>query len=152
VYEKVYLAILLAVQQWRQYLQHGEFLIKTDNKSLTHLIDQGLHTECQQKALTKMMGLQYHIVYKKGHQQWCYRCPVTQTNDPENLCSVTEVHPVWLQRVITSYHQDTVMQRLLQQLTVNPASDNSYTVRSGILCHHNRILVGADPNCKLRSF
>jgi hypothetical protein len=96
VYEKVYLAILLAAQQWRQYLQHWEFLIKTDHKSLTHLTDQRLHTEWQQKALTKMMSLQYRIVYKKGHQQWCYRCPVTQTNDLENLCSVTEVHPVWL--------------------------------------------------------
>lgn len=29
-YEKEYLAILLAVQQWRQYLQHGEFIIYTD--------------------------------------------------------------------------------------------------------------------------
>jgi hypothetical protein len=37
------------------------------------------------------------------------------------------------------------MQRLLQQLLVNPASDNSYTVRSGILRHHNSILVGIDP-------
>jgi hypothetical protein len=28
---------------------------------------------------------------------------------------------------------------------VNPASNNGYTLRSGILRHHNRILVGADP-------
>jgi len=50
VYEKEYLAILLAVQQWRQYLQLGEFVIRTDQKSLTHLCDQRLHTEWQQKA------------------------------------------------------------------------------------------------------
>jgi hypothetical protein len=29
-YEKEYLAILQVVQQWRQYLQHAEFLIYTD--------------------------------------------------------------------------------------------------------------------------
>jgi hypothetical protein len=45
VYEKEYLAILLAVQQWRPYLQLGEFIIRTDHKSLTHLADQCLHTE-----------------------------------------------------------------------------------------------------------
>jgi hypothetical protein len=45
VYEKEYLAILLAVQQWRPYLQLGEFIIRTDHKSLTHLADQRLHTE-----------------------------------------------------------------------------------------------------------
>ncbi|CAO2169428.1 unnamed protein product [Urochloa humidicola] len=34
-YEKEYLAILMAVQQWRSYLQHSEFIIYTDQKSLT---------------------------------------------------------------------------------------------------------------------
>lgn len=33
-YEKEYLAILLAVQQRRSYLQHSEFIIYTDQKSL----------------------------------------------------------------------------------------------------------------------
>jgi hypothetical protein len=66
VYEKEYLAILLAIEQWRSYLQVQEFTIRTDQKSLTHLEGQRLHTEWQQKALTKLMGLSYKIVYKKG--------------------------------------------------------------------------------------
>jgi hypothetical protein len=45
VYGKEFLAILLAVQQWRSYLQLGEFLICTDHQSLTHLMDQRLHTD-----------------------------------------------------------------------------------------------------------
>jgi hypothetical protein len=57
VYEKEYLAILLAVQQWRPYLQFAEFVIRTDHKSLTHLTDQRLHTDWQWKVLTKLMGL-----------------------------------------------------------------------------------------------
>jgi len=44
IYEKEYLAILMAVDQWRQYLIQGEFLILTDQKSLIHLDDQRLHT------------------------------------------------------------------------------------------------------------
>jgi hypothetical protein len=35
----------------------GEFVIRTDHKSFTHLDDQRLHTDWQQKALTKLMGL-----------------------------------------------------------------------------------------------
>jgi hypothetical protein len=46
-YEKEYMAILLAVQQWRQYLQHAEFLIYTDQRSLTQLNEQRLHTHWQ---------------------------------------------------------------------------------------------------------
>lgn len=65
-YEKEYMAILIAVDQWRSYLQLGEFIIFTDQKSLTHLADQRLHTIWQQKVFTKLLGLQYRIVYKPG--------------------------------------------------------------------------------------
>jgi len=43
-YEKEYMAILLAVEQWRSYLQHSEFTIYTDQKSLAQLDTQHLHT------------------------------------------------------------------------------------------------------------
>jgi hypothetical protein len=43
-----------------------EFIFWTDHKSLTNLNEQRLHTNWQHKALTKLMGLQYSIVYKKG--------------------------------------------------------------------------------------
>jgi hypothetical protein len=66
VYEKEYLSILLAIQQWRPSLQLAEFIIRTDHKNLTHLMDQRLHTDWQRKVLTKLMGLQYRVVYKKG--------------------------------------------------------------------------------------
>lgn len=46
-YEKEYLAILLAIQQWRSYLQLGEFIICTDQKSLCQLTEQRLHTHWQ---------------------------------------------------------------------------------------------------------
>jgi hypothetical protein len=65
-YEKEYMAILLAVQQWRSYLQHGEFFIHTDHKSLTQLNEQRLHTVWQHKVFTKLLGLQYKIIYRKG--------------------------------------------------------------------------------------
>lgn len=64
-YEKEYLAIVLAVQQWRPYLQHKEFVIYTDQKSLTQLAEQRMHTHWQQKIFSKMLGLQYRVVYKK---------------------------------------------------------------------------------------
>uniref|UniRef100_A0A0A9CAP3 Reverse transcriptase RNase H-like domain-containing protein n=1 Tax=Arundo donax TaxID=35708 RepID=A0A0A9CAP3_ARUDO len=60
-----YLAILMAVDHWRAYLQQAEFLIKTDQQSLVHLDAQRLTTSWQHKALTKLLGLQYRIIYKK---------------------------------------------------------------------------------------
>lgn len=43
-YEKEYLAVIMAVQQWRPYLQLAEFIIYTDQQSLVQLTDQRLHT------------------------------------------------------------------------------------------------------------
>lgn len=65
-YEKECLAILLAVEKWRSYLQHHEFTIQTDHRSLAHLSEQRLTTKMQHKAFLKLMGLQYQIRYKKG--------------------------------------------------------------------------------------
>ena len=65
-YEKECLAILFAVEKWWPYLQHREFEIHTDHKSLLHLTEQRLHTPLQHKAFVKLMGLQFKLVYKKG--------------------------------------------------------------------------------------
>ena len=58
-YEKEYLAILMALDHWRSYLQHVEFRIITDQKSLVQLSEQRLHNPWQQKVFTKLIGLQY---------------------------------------------------------------------------------------------
>ena len=56
-YEKEYLTVLVAVEQWRAYLQHGEFVIFTDQHSLVHITDQMLHTPWQLKLCTKAGGI-----------------------------------------------------------------------------------------------
>jgi hypothetical protein len=39
-YEKEYMAIITAVDQWRTYLQQADFIIYTDQRSLVHLNEQ----------------------------------------------------------------------------------------------------------------
>uniref|UniRef100_A0A0A9DKR2 Reverse transcriptase domain-containing protein n=1 Tax=Arundo donax TaxID=35708 RepID=A0A0A9DKR2_ARUDO len=46
-YEKECLAILMAVEQWRPYLQQSRFTIKIDQRNLSHLDDQRLTTPWQ---------------------------------------------------------------------------------------------------------
>ena len=65
-YDKEYLAVLVAIEHWRSYLQHAEFVIYTDHRSLVHLTEQRLHTPWQLKLYTKLACLQYKIVYKPG--------------------------------------------------------------------------------------
>ena len=69
-YEKEYMAILLAVEQWRSYLQHSEFLILTDHSSLAHLSDQRLHTPWQQKSVHQIdRPSVQNTLQKRGQEQ-----------------------------------------------------------------------------------
>jgi hypothetical protein len=38
------------------------------NKSLAYLNEQSLQSELQRKAMTRLIGLQFKIVYKKGKE------------------------------------------------------------------------------------
>lgn len=100
-YEKEYLAVILAVQQWRPYLQHQEFVILTDHKSLTQLNEQRLHTPWQHKVFTKLLGLQYRVQYRPGTEN--------RVADALSRCAIADLHalssvvPQWLLDVQASY-------------------------------------------------
>jgi hypothetical protein len=94
-YEKEYMAIIMAVDQWRSYLQPAEFHIITDQKTLVQLSEQRLHTPWQQKVFTKLLGLQYTIRYRKGHDN---RVADALSRFPETgaICdSISVVTPAW---------------------------------------------------------
>lgn len=61
VYEKEFLAILLAIQEWMAYLICGTFIIRTDQKSLKYLLEQKISTPLQHKYMAKLMGFNYRI-------------------------------------------------------------------------------------------
>lgn len=66
IYEKEFLAVIMVVEKWRPYLQRQEFIIRTDHRSLAYLNDQNLHSDMQRKAMARLMGLQFRVVYRKG--------------------------------------------------------------------------------------
>jgi len=86
-YEKECLALILAVTKWKSYLQHKEFVILTNHRSLIHLGDQKLMEGMQQKAFVKLLGLQYKIqnsIQERVGQQGC-RCFVSSIGTTPTL-------------------------------------------------------------------
>nr|XP_027093474.1 uncharacterized protein LOC113713862 [Coffea arabica] len=66
VYEKELFALVLAVTKWKHYLVGHRFIIRTDHQALKYLLEQRLTHPLQHKWLTKLLGLDYEIHYKKG--------------------------------------------------------------------------------------
>jgi hypothetical protein len=138
------MAILLAVEQWRQYLQHAEFVIHTDHCSLAHLEDQRLHTTWQQKVFTKLLGLQFVIKYKKGADNRAADALSRRPAPEASLCAISQLQPAWLSEVAALYESDEFASSLLARLALQPTAEDHFTLRDGIIRYKNRIWLPAN--------
>ena len=141
-YEKEYLAILIAVDQWRHYLLHAEFIIFTDQKSLIHLNEQRLNTPWQQKVFTKLLGMQYKIVYKQGSDNRVVDALSRRVHDTPAILAILACSPQWCQDIIDGYLRDEEAKRLLAKLVVNGSSVPHFSLQDGIIKFKNKIWVG----------
>ncbi|KAK1610510.1 hypothetical protein QYE76_034183 [Lolium multiflorum] len=99
----------------------------------------------QQKLLTKLMGFQYKILYKKGVLNGAADALSRKPPGSSQVFAITTVQPQWLSTVLDSYARDDHAQSLLQKLVVHPAADAKFTLDHGVLRCNGRIWVGADP-------
>jgi len=143
IYEKEFLALIMAVERWRQYLQRGEFVIKTDDKSLAYLTEQNLHSDMQRKAMTRLMGLQFKVVYKKGKDNQAADA-LSRVGHLLALQAISQVQPQWVQEVINSYVTDSRAQELLSQLAVHTPNDQGYSLHQSLIRYQGRLWVGAN--------
>jgi transposase InsO family protein len=132
-YEKEYLAILVVVKKWRSYLQLAEFEIHTDQQALVHLNDQRLHTIWQQKVFTKLLGLRYKIVYKKGSDNSVVDA-LSRRQHPLSSCfALSLVTPEWCSEVRAGYQADHQSTNILTKLTAQAGSVPHFSLRDGLL-------------------
>ena len=104
-YEKECMAILMAVEKWRPYLHQQHFTIRTDHKSLLYLTEQRATTKLQQKALLKLMDLNFSITYKKGITNHAADA-LSSCPSSEPLCAVTVCSPSWMENLVQGYNDD----------------------------------------------
>lgn len=124
-YEKECLAILMAVEKWRPYLQHAEFIIRTDQKSLIHLEDKRLSTPWQHKALTKMLGLTYKIVYNKGVDNRVADALSRQPHDETvEVLAMSQCKTDWLEDMEKGYSQDPIASGKIAKLVLHSPQGN----------------------------
>jgi hypothetical protein len=160
-YEKEYIAILLAVEQWRSYLQLGKFVIATNHRSMSYLNEQRLHTHWQQKVFTKLLGLQYIVIYKMGVEN---KVADALSRNPSHYRSVSEVvspnsaecyalsicQPKWIFDIMESYVQDATAQEMIVKLMIDGVAVPEFSFSDGILRYKSRIWIGLDPALRER--
>jgi hypothetical protein len=86
--------ILHALNKWSPYLIGRHFKVKTDHDSLKYLLEQRLSSKEQQKWVTKMLGYDFEIVYKKGKQNVVADALSRKDEDVEAfLCVISIIQP-----------------------------------------------------------
>ena len=141
IYEKEFLALIMAVERWRPYLQQQEFLIRTDHKSLAYLTEQNLHSDMQRKAMTRLMGLQFKVVYRQGKDN-VVADALSRVGHLMAIQAVSMAQPVWLQEVSNSYRTDSMAQQLLTQLAIHSPDSSGYSLHNGLIRFKGKLWIG----------
>jgi hypothetical protein len=149
IYEKEFLAVMLAVDKWRSYLQRGPFVIKTDHRSLCHLEDQQLHTDLQRRAMTKLVGLQFTFQYKKGTENTVADA-LSRTGPLFAMCAISDCAPQWVQEVIHSYDQDNEATTLRAQLAISSDPVKELSLENGLIKRHGQVWVGSNAGLRTK--
>lgn len=142
-YEKECMAIIFAIEKWRPYLLHQQFIIRTDHQSLLHLTQQRVSSKLQHKALMKLMDLDFRIVYKQGATNRAADA-LSRCYSEETVLAVSSCNPVWMQRVIEGYTDDPQAQQLPTELAVHPENAKGYSLVEGLIRYKGRVWLGTN--------
>lgn len=98
-----------------------------------HLNDQRLHTVWQQRVFTKLLGLRYRVVYKKGSDNSAADSLSRRQHPAESCNAIFVVTPQWCADIVRGYISDNQATTLLAKLAANAAAIPNFSLVDGLL-------------------
>lgn len=139
----------MAVEKWRAYLQRQEFTIRADHRSLSFLNEQNLHSEMQRKAMARLMGLQFKVVYRKGKEN-CATDALSRMGHLFAIQAVSESKPQWIQEVLNSYTTDSQAQRLITSLSIQSPDEKGFELHQGLIKYQGKVWIAQNSALQTR--
>ena len=128
IYEKEMLAILHALKKWRPYLMGRHFKVKMDHDSLKYFLEQILSSKEQQKWVTKMLGYDFEIIYKKGKQNVVADALSRKDEDVEALlCAISIIQPDWINEAREEWKNDEEVWALIRKLQQDSSTSDTFS-------------------------
>lgn len=145
-YEREMLAIVTAVQKWRHYLGMNHFVIRTDHQALKYFLTQKVTTLLQQKWLTKLLGLDYEIQYKRGIENTAADSLSRRHNVDycSELNSISQGLPTWVEEIQESLKGDSEAMQWVVQASTNIIGPKISYFQQGVLMYKGKFYVGSN--------
>jgi hypothetical protein len=101
------LAILHAVHKWHPYLIERHFKVKTNHDSLKYFLEKRLSSEEKEKWVTKMLGYDFEIIYKRGkHNVVADALSRKEEETKGSLCVISILKSDWVEEAKIEWKQD----------------------------------------------
>jgi hypothetical protein len=126
--------ILHALKKWHPYLIGRHFKVKKDHDSLKYFLEQRLSLEEQQKWVTKMLGYDFEIIYKKGKKNVVADALLRKDEDVEDfLYVISIIQPDWIIEARDEWKNDKNMWTLIQRLQQDSSASYTFTWKNDSL-------------------
>jgi len=121
IYKNEMMEMLHALKKWCPYLIGRHFKVKIDHDSLKYLLEQRISLEEQQKWVTKILGYDFEILYKKGTQNVVADALSRKDEDVEAfLCAISIIQPDWIIELRDKWKSDENMWTRIQRVSRIP--------------------------------
>ena len=110
------------------------FKVKTDHDSLKYFLEQILSSEEQQKWVTKMLGYDFEIIYKRGKQNVVADALSRKDEDVEAfLCAISIIQLDWINKAREEWKNDKEVQGLIRKLQQDSSTSNTFSWKNDSL-------------------
>eukprot|EP00253_Pinus_taeda_P035461 PITA_35461 len=149
-YEKEMMAILHAVDTWQPYLLGRRFQIRIDHQSLKYFLQQRLSSPHKNKWLAKMLGYDYEIIYKKGHENVVSDALSHQFEEDNTLLAISLPIPEWIEEARKEWFSHPSLSQLIHNLQADPNATMGCSWKDEILCYKDKLVISLTSTFKRR--
>jgi hypothetical protein len=112
-------------------------------------LEQRLSSEEQQKWVTKILGYDFEIIYKKGKQNVVADALSRKDEDVEAfLCAISIIQPDWIVEARDEWKNDEKVWSLIQRLQQDSSASDTFTWKNDSLWYKDRLYLCKDSQLK----
>jgi hypothetical protein len=147
VYDKEMLAIIHAVTKWRPYLIGRHFQIRTDHRSLKHILEQRISSIEQHKWVTKLLGYDFEIIYKKGTENLVADA-LSRIPEHSEVFAISIPACATFDHIKKEQQEDPELKKVIQKLEHDPSTVPHFSWHTDHLRYKGRIVLASHSSHK----